>query len=51
VGSDFIWKIRLFDKKANRQTVMESIQRTIKENNGIFPAKGNVFIELTSHKG
>jgi len=25
VGGDFIWKIKPFDKKANRQTVMESI--------------------------
>jgi len=25
VGGDFIWKIKPFDKKANRQAVMESI--------------------------
>ena len=51
VGGDFIWKIRPLDIKANRQAVMESILSTIKENNGTFPPKGNVFIELTSKKG
>jgi hypothetical protein len=51
VGSDFIWKIRPLDIKANRLAVMESILRTIKENDGTFPPKGNMFIDLTSHKG
>ena len=50
VGGGFIWKIRPLDIKANRQAVIESILRTIKENNGIFPPKGDVFIELTSKK-
>ena len=31
VGGDFIWRIKPFDKKANRQTVMESILSTIKK--------------------
>jgi hypothetical protein len=51
VGSSFVWKIRPLDIKANRQAVMESILRTIKENNGTFPPKGDTFIELTSKKG
>jgi hypothetical protein len=51
VGSSFVWKIRPLDIKANRQAVMESILRTIKENNGTFPPKGDAFIELTSHSG
>jgi len=34
VGGDFIWKIKPFDKKANRQTVMESILSTIKKMKG-----------------
>jgi len=50
VGGDFIWKIKPFDKKANRQTVMESILSTIKKNEGKFPPKGDTFIELTSKK-
>ena len=50
VGSDFTWKIMPLDIKVNRLTVMESIIRTIKENDGTFPPKGNTFIELTSHK-
>jgi hypothetical protein len=51
VGGDFIWKVRPFDSRSNRQTVMESLLRTIKENDGTFPPKGNVFIELASHNG
>ncbi len=51
VGGNFVWKIRPLDIKTNRQAVMESILRTIKENDGIFPPKGDVFIELTSKKG
>ncbi|MCK5256008.1 MAG: hypothetical protein KAQ81_08305 [Deltaproteobacteria bacterium] len=51
VGGNFVWKIRPLDIKANRQAVMESILRTIKENDGIFPPKGDTFIELTSKKG
>ena len=51
VGSNFVWEIRPLDNNANRQAVMESMVRTIKENNGIFPPKGDAFIELTSHRG
>ncbi len=50
VGGSFIWKIRPLDIKANRQTVMESILSTIKNNDGKFPPKGDTFIELTSKK-
>ncbi len=50
VGSDFIWKIRPLDIKTNRLAVMESILRTIKENDGTFPPKGNTFIDLSSPK-
>ena len=51
VVSSFVWGIRPLDNKANRQAVMESILRTIKENNGTFPPKNDTFIELTSHIG
>ncbi len=51
IGSDFVWKIRPFDKESNRQAVMESIIRAIKENDGKFPPKGNAFIESTSKNG
>ena len=51
VGGGFVWKIRPLDIKANRQAVMESIMRKIKENDGKFPPKGDAFIELTSKKG
>jgi hypothetical protein len=45
IGSDFIWKIRPRDTEANRQAVMESIERMFGEHNGGFPDKGNMFIE------
>jgi hypothetical protein len=33
------------DTEANRQAVMESIERTLKAHNGSFPEKGDMFIE------
>ena len=45
IGSDFIWKIRPGDTDANRQAVMESIERILKEHNGSFPEKGDMFIQ------
>ncbi len=38
IGSGFIWKIRPGDTGANRQAVMESIERMMGEHNGSFPA-------------
>jgi len=56
IGTNFIWKIRPRDTEANRQAVMESIERTLGEHNGSFPDEGNMFIEpekrkLASQKG
>ncbi|MBW1768807.1 MAG: hypothetical protein JRJ65_17385 [Deltaproteobacteria bacterium] len=45
IGSDFIWKIRPSDTDMNRQAVMESIERLLKEHDGSFPGKGDMFIE------
>ena len=45
IGSDFIWKIRPGDTEANRQAVMESIERMLREHNGSFPEKGDMVIE------
>ena len=45
IGSGFIWKIRPGDTDANRQAVMESIERILKEHNGSFPEKGDMFIQ------
>jgi len=45
IASDFIWKIRPGDTDANRQAVMESIERMLREHNGSFPEKGDMFIE------
>ena len=45
IGSSFIWKIRPGDTDANRQAVMESIERILREHNGSFPEEGDMFIE------
>ncbi|MCG6917992.1 MAG: hypothetical protein LJE89_10640 [Deltaproteobacteria bacterium] len=45
IGSDFLWKIRPRDTQVNRQTVMESIETMVGNNNGSFPDGGNIFIE------
>ncbi len=45
IGSGFIWKIRPGDTGANRQAVMESIERTLREHNDSFPEEGDMFIE------
>ena len=37
IGSDFLWKIRPRDTQVNRQTVMDSIERMVGNNNGSFP--------------
>jgi hypothetical protein len=50
IGSDFIWKVRPRDTEANRQAVMESIERMLREKNGSFPEKGDMFIEQEKAK-
>jgi len=50
IGSDFIWKIRPGDTEANRQAVMESIERMMGEHNGSFPEEGDMFIEPEKRK-
>ena len=50
IGSDFLWKIRPRDTQVNRQTVMESIERMVGNNNGSFPDGGNIFIEPEKRK-
>jgi len=50
IGTNFIWKIRPRDTEANRQAVMESIERTLAEHNGGFPGEGNMFIEPEKRK-
>ena len=45
IGSDFTWKIRPRDTEANRQAVVESIERMLGKHNGSFPDEGNMFIE------
>jgi len=50
IGSDFVWKIRPSDTEGNRQAVMESIERMLKEHDGSFPEKGDMFIAPEKRK-
>ncbi len=50
VGSDFIWKIRPRGTEVNRQAVMESVERMLREHNGTFPKEGDMFIEPEKEK-
>ncbi len=45
IGSDFVWNIRPGDTEANRQAIMESIQRMLGKHNGSFPDEGDTFID------
>ncbi len=47
IGSGFTWKIRPGDTGANRQAVMESIERTLRETMAVSRSKG---ICSSSHK-
>ena len=38
------------DTESNRQAVMESIERTLREHNGSFPEEGDIFIEPQKRK-
>ncbi len=51
IGGDFVWRIKPFDKESNRQAVMESIIRVIKEKDGKYPPKVTAFVESTSKNG
>jgi len=44
IGSNFRWRVRPMDKRADRQMIAELVENDIKENNGVFPEK-NTFIE------
>lgn len=50
IGTGFIWKIRPGDTEANRQAVMGSIERLLREHNGRFPKEGDMFIEPEKRK-
>lgn len=50
IDSDFAWKIRPGDTVANRQAIMESIERMLREHNGSFLEGGDMFIEPVKSK-
>ncbi len=50
IGSDFVRKIRPGDTEGNRQAVMASIERMLKEHDGSFPGKGDMFIAPEKRK-
>ena len=43
-------EIRPGDTEANRQAIMESIERMLREHNGRFPEEGDMFIEPVKSK-
>jgi hypothetical protein len=50
IDGDFSWKIRSIDTRKSREVIIESIDRAIKNNNGVFPDAGDMFIEKISKK-
>ncbi|MBW1679743.1 MAG: hypothetical protein JRJ08_06335 [Deltaproteobacteria bacterium] len=50
IDSDFVWKIRPGDTEANRQAIMESIERMVRKHNGSFPEGGDMFLEPVKSK-
>ena len=45
INRDFFWKLRTLDIAKTREIIVESIEFSIKNNNGIFPESGDMFIE------
>jgi hypothetical protein len=50
IDGDFSWKIRPIDTRKSREVIIESIDRAIKNNNGVFPNAGDMFIEKINTK-
>ena len=50
IGSDFHWRIRPPDTRANREMIADLILGGIKRNNGVFPQK-DAFIERAQDLG
>jgi hypothetical protein len=48
IKGDFSWKIRPLDSKNSRGVIIESIEMSIRNNNGTFPEKGDMFLEKLS---
>jgi hypothetical protein len=48
IDGNFAWKLRPIDSRDNREAVAESILMAIRNNNGTFPEKGDMFIEKLS---
>ena len=45
IKGDFSWKLRPMDTKNSREIIIESIEMSIANNNGIFPETGDMFVE------
>jgi len=43
IGSDFRWRIRPMDKRANRQMVIDLVQKEIEKNDGVFPENNSIY--------
>jgi hypothetical protein len=45
VGGDFSWKIRPMETEKSREIIIDSLKMAIRNNNGVFPEEGYMFIE------
>jgi len=50
IGSDFCWRIRPQDTRANREMVADLIRSGMERNKGVFP-QNNAFIERVGNTG
>ncbi|MBW1814902.1 MAG: hypothetical protein JRJ39_14900 [Deltaproteobacteria bacterium] len=45
IDGNFYWNVRPFDSKDNREAVIESIEKAIRNNSGIFPDTDGMYLE------
>ena len=50
IDGDFSWKLRPIDSEKSREIIVESIELSIRNNDGTFPEKGDMFIEKISQE-
>jgi hypothetical protein len=50
INGDFSWKLRPIDSENSREIIVESIELSIRNNDGTFPEKGDMFIEKISQE-
>jgi hypothetical protein len=50
INGDFSWKLRPIDSEKSREIIVESIELSIRNNDGTFPETGDMFIEKISQE-